>query len=67
MTSLIRAPHYSDHVKFVPNTAKVYFMTLLIRPPYCSNHVTQVPITAESRVTVQQGVAGYEFLLNMIG
>ena len=29
MTSLIRPPHYSDHVNRVPNIAKVYFMIVL--------------------------------------
>ena len=31
-----QSPHYSDHVKQVPSTTKVYFITSLIRPPYYS-------------------------------
>jgi len=38
MISLIRPPHYSDHVNKVPSIAKMYFITSLIRAPQYNDH-----------------------------
>jgi len=52
MTSLIRPPHYSDHVKYVPNTAKVYIITVLIRPPHYSDQFSILPCLDSEMIIV---------------